>query len=134
MQIYWSYHSIPELASLPEARRRAIWKRCRRRKTAGLWYWLVFVPIWVAIMYVIPDGRHPHLHNVIFAVWLYVLLFVGLQFKVARLRPEIQEQLSVVPYANCGYDLRATPELCPECGVVPSKVSRPSRPAYRPYL
>jgi hypothetical protein len=40
----------------------------------------------------------------------------------ARLERLRREQRGEVACASCGYDLRATPEQCPECGAVPSGV------------
>ena len=44
-----------------------------------------------------------------------VLGAAGMHFKIARLLPEIRKRVGGV-CIHCGYDLRATPDACPECG------------------
>lgn len=53
-------------------------------------------------------------HYALLAVVLAVLPLIWLRRYVSRAKPE-----GYCP--NCGYDLRATPDRCPECGTVPAK-------------
>jgi hypothetical protein len=52
--------------------------------------------------------------------WLIVALFtLGLSFPVQRWR--LRKHACVNRCPICGYDLRATPDRCPECGSIPPK-------------
>jgi hypothetical protein len=62
----------------------------------------------------------------IFITGLIPALIFGARFFEWR-RAKIRLQRTLCP--ACGYDLRATPDRCPECGVVPSPQAGPSRAA-----
>jgi hypothetical protein len=64
---------------------------------------LVPLPRWAAAAAVLP------------ALWL--LVFAGCRWRERR-------QAEAGLCLNCGYDLRATPDRCPECGAVPDPVGR----------
>lgn len=52
-------------------------------------------------------------------VWLAAPLLIGFfTWATYRIRRQNQRERRVLDYrcAECGYDLRASPELCPECG------------------
>ena len=75
-------------------------------------------------------GGNGHIHDTYFRVRLFgrlvppwfpvittavfPLLWLG-TFVVLRMRPTIRQNLAL---CSCGYDLRATPGRCPECGKV----------------
>ena len=59
--------------------------------------WVVMVPYWLLIL----------LTAVLPTIWLVLIL---------RHRRRVRAGACL----NCGYDLRATPDRCPECGTVPS--------------
>jgi hypothetical protein len=60
----------------------------------------------------IPNGR-----IVGVPLWLYSILFAYLSLRILRGLPK-----PLLGYCTvCGYDLRATPDRCPECGTVPPK-------------
>jgi hypothetical protein len=53
--------------------------------------------------------------------WLPVVLLAGLP--LIRLIRRQRRRLRLPGHCRiCGYDLRATPERCPECGPIPAKV------------
>lgn len=68
----------------------------------GRWRDFAFVvPIWAAALVMLPG-------------WLLPLLAFGLR-RTCRRRGGC---------ANCGYDLRATPSRCPECGAIATDIAR----------
>ena len=60
-------------------------------------------------------------HRVWIPYWLLLAATAVLPFArvVARLRRSKRASLNLCP--TCGYDLRATPDRCPECGTIPTR-------------
>ncbi len=57
-----------------------------------------------------------------FPCWLASLVFAIAPCAVALKRQTVRHRLRSSLCLACGYDLRATPNRCPECGQVPEKV------------
>jgi hypothetical protein len=69
------------------------------------------------------QAKQSALAAIVFAV-LPLLWFVA---RIRRRRREFRaiDWMMAGRCANCGYDLRATPDRCPECGTVPPKSAPP---------
>jgi rRNA maturation endonuclease Nob1 len=59
-------------------------------------------------------------------MWLPALFFAAASLGSFVLIRKIKRasRASMMRCAACGYDLRATPDRCPECGTVPAASSR----------
>jgi hypothetical protein len=57
-------------------------------------------------------------------MWSIAILFAALP--AAQIARHLPRRKRAGLCANCGYDLRATPDRCPECGAVPANSVRPA--------
>jgi hypothetical protein len=127
MKLYWSYASVPELARLPKRQQERIWLESRRFRSLPAWYWLSFVGLFAIAMvrpqFVLTVPNHPSLsyhvskmfNGGITGISISIWWLVGLQLLIASALPEIRKRATHI-CGICGYDLRATPDRCPECG------------------
>ena len=112
--------SIPELAGLPEDERRRIWRHAvlksyRRWQT---WVWLVvyvtaqMLTLTVGRWYL---GRLGSTVAYFASVPVLAVLFIPIwkRYAIRYVREAVGGYC-----VKCGYDLRATPARCPECGVL----------------
>jgi hypothetical protein len=62
-------------------------------------------------------------HDVVAPIWLPIILLLLLPVAQGLGRYRQFRRFSASRCVKCGYDLRATPDRCPECGSVPEKVN-----------
>jgi hypothetical protein len=125
MAIYWRLQSIPELKGLSKKRGEELVRQVNRRLWPTKIAWAI---VYVLILSVDPVvGLIVHFRRPPLPDLSWILLGVSFCW-IALLPPLVNGKAR--PYiaqilagccANCGYDLRATPERCPECGAVPSQ-------------
>ncbi len=122
LPIYWSCNSVPELAWLPRARCKEIWRECRSRNSPEFWFWLAVALGWAAPFAIVDQPIFD------LAYWIPAIAFpywgiavvVARHIRFAESLPEIRKRVdSVCPH--CGRELRGTPDRCPERWTVPPK-------------
>jgi hypothetical protein len=123
MPFYWSLSSIPELANLTKARRREIWGIAWPKARRDPQFWLgILISVVVSsvgpLLYVYAfHGRGKP--DFLFIISCFILppfgsLLANQIFFRAAL-PHVRAEIGGL-CIQCGYDLRATPTRCPECG------------------
>jgi hypothetical protein len=70
-------------------------------------------------------GNRPRAYafQIIVPIWILFLAFGGWPLLAGLLWRKRRDQRMKGKCLSCGYDLRATPKRCPECGTVPSEVA-----------
>lgn len=107
MHIYFSYNSVPELASVPRAQRKAVIRKAARALAGTaegrsqfrlLLGWLFFAAVSAAFLISLAGTKLPG-ESVAFVtgVICYLSYTFVFQFQVRRLRPHIRAILSTEP-------------------------------------
>jgi hypothetical protein len=55
--------------------------------------------------------------------WAVMAIFIVLTLWLNAKRPRFEWRRKIGFCSSCGYDLRATPDRCPECGTIPAKTN-----------
>lgn len=117
MRLYWGYSSIPELAGLPAAQQRTLWRKAFWR-SIGHWQWwlglLLFFLIELSGLAMLRDLGHNGQIETSFLAGFAGLVFA--QFTIEAARADLRQREYAKP------DRLRSVNFCPRCG---SAVSEP---------
>jgi hypothetical protein len=128
--MFRTYNSIPELASLPRAEQKRLWRKCYPNVLRHWQFWIanlapiapfVALPIWVPIAsrFLVSHTDKVLLVRLTLYLALTVTLlamFVPGQVATHLLRPQLKRE-RWGHWCRCGYDLTGNVSgVCPECG------------------